>query len=240
MGKLRFSLKTAFVLMLIGALVTMVYQKNRQLARVKQLAEVQIEVYDDRQKFEQRLGEVVRIDFDDVDTTMQDYVSIRWNHYSDKGLLLDNSGGFFVGRTFGFPSQYPAQSKPNSYSPGPIGKNPGGDMTGFSFGSIKNPRLAGGFGASFIDVDYPGIKASSIRVYGWDGRLIGEQTGFRGPDGKAVFRGIITVDANGSLVPAISRVEIVSGSGWPGVDAGDGVTLDDIVFGNLLPNDIKK
>lgn len=239
-GKMRFSLKTAFVLILVGALLTVVYQKNRQLSRMKQLAEVRIEVFDDRQEFEKRLGQVVCVDFDDVDTTAKDFVSINSDHFAKQGLLLNNSGGFFVGRTFGFPLQYPAQSKPNSFSPGPVGKNPGGDLTEFTFGALKRPSLAAGFGALFIDADYPGIHASGIRVYGWDDRLIGEEMGFRGLDGRSVFRGVITVDGSGNLVSAISRVEVVSGSGWPGVDAGDGVTLDDVVFGNLSPNDLNK
>ncbi len=31
-------------------------------------------------------------------------------------------------------------------------------------------------------------------------------------------------------VPAVSRVQPIHGTGWPGVDAGDGVSLDDMAI----------
>lgn len=228
----RFSLKTGFVVILVCALLLAWAKDRHRLQRTRELAAVTIEVYTDRASFEKRLGGLIRcIDFDDVDTANSDVVPFLTTRYAQSGIHIKGAKGQFVGRTFGFPDQYPAATAPNSYAPGPKGANPGGNKTDVTFTAGNHSAMVTGFGVTFIDVDYPGMGASSLAAYGWTDRKIGVADGFRGNSGSKVFRGLVAVDSNGNPIPAISRVQLINGTGWPGVDAGDGVTLDDMVFG---------
>ena len=227
----RFSLKASFVLVVIVALLIAWAKERHRLQRTRELATVTVEVYTDRAAFERRLnGLVRRVDFDDIDTSKSDCVSFQASRYASRGVHIQAVGGQFAARTFGFPKEYPAASPPNSYAPGPKGKNPGGNKTDVSFTVGSHKAVVAGFGVTFIDADYPNLGASSLTVYGWADRQIGTTTRFRSPSGGQMFRGIIAVDSQGNPIPAISRVQLINGTGWPGVDAGDGVTLDDMVF----------
>ena len=86
------------------------------------------------------------------------------------------------------------------------------------------------FGATFVDVDYPSGGESSLTVFGVGDRQLAKVAGFQGPNASPLFRGVVAVDSNGELVPAIERVHVQNGGGWPGVKGGDGVLLDDFVF----------
>ena len=230
--RLRFSLKAAFVVTLVCALLIAWAKDRYQLERTREFATVRIEVYTNRAAFEKRLGGLVRcIDFDDIDTTKTDGVPFSSTRYASRGIHIKGTKGQFAGRTFGFPNEYPAASQPNSYAPGPKGANPGGNTTDVTFTVGKQSAMVAGFGVTFIDADYPGLGASSITAYGWADRQIGTAAGFRGASGSKVFRGLVAVDSNGKPIRAISRVQLINGTGWPGVDRGDGVTLDDMAFG---------
>ena len=230
--RLRFSLKAAFVIMLVCALLIAWAKDRYQLQRTREFVKVRIEVYTDRATFEKRLGGLTRcIDFDDIDTTKSDDVPFSTTRYASRGIHIKGTKGQFAGRTFGFPIEYPPASQPNSYAPGPRGANPGGNTTDVTFTVGSQTGMVAGFGVTFIDADYPGIRPSSITAYGWADRQIGAAAGFRGASGSKVFRGLVAVDSNGKPIRAISRVQLINGTGWPGIDRGDGVTLDDMVFG---------
>jgi len=229
---IQFSLKTLMLLIVISALLVIVHRERTRSETMSELSQVKIEVYSNRAAFEKRLaGAVQLIDFDDIDTSKRDVVAIRSLRYKHKGVLMKSPGGLFVGRTFGFPAQYPPASGTNSLAPGPQGKNPGGNKTELTFQAGGGSGLVAGIGVTFVDADHPQMGASGIAAFGWDDRILGKETGFKTPDGGTAFRGLVAVNAVGEVIPAISRVQITNGTGWPGVDAGDGVTLDDLVFG---------
>lgn len=225
-----FSLRTLLIGAAFLALVFAWRRDHASLTNQLQLANARIEIYTSRKAFEKRLRELRKVDFDDIDTTTKDVVAFQKDRYRQKGVVISSAGGQFAGRTFGFPRQYPAASGANTYSPGPIGKNPATTRTTVSFVAGGRTGRAAAFGVSFIDADFPSAGASSITVFGAGGRQLASQQGFSGPNAAPIFRGMIAVDDQGSPLPAITRVEIKSGSGWPGVDAGDGVVLDDFTF----------
>ncbi len=229
--RLRFSLKAAFVVMLVCALLIAWAKDRYKLQRTREFATVRIEVYTDRATFEKRLGGLVRcIDFDDIDTTESDDVPFSITRYASRGIHIKGTGGQFAGRTFGLPDDFPAASPPNSYAPGPKAK-PSGNTTDVTFNVGKQGAMVAGFGVTFIDEDYPRLGPSSLTAYGWADRQIGAAKGFSGTNAGKIFRGLVAVDSNGNPIPAISRVRLINGTGWPEVDEGDGVTLDDMVFG---------
>lgn len=94
------------------------------------------------------------------------------------------------------------------------------------------PAAVAGFGAVFIDADYPNLGPSSIAVFGADNRLLAVERGFSGGNVSKLFRGMIAVDRSEAPVPAITRVQLINGNCWPEVDTPDseGVLLDDFVF----------
>lgn len=104
----------------------------------------------------------------------------------------------------------------------------GGQASVVTFVSGAAPATVAGFGCVFIDPDLP---LSTLTVVGDEGGTI-ERVVVPEGDGEHVFRGIVTVeDTTGQPTPAIARVEIVNGTGWPGAELVDGVPLDDFVFG---------
>ncbi len=198
--------------------------------------EVLIELYTDRAKFDARLGETRVIGFDDLETTGTEPVPFKADRYRQEGILITGSDEQFAGRSFSYPSDYVPTSKPNMYAPGPRakpddGKDEGGHETDVTFVAGGRPAAVAGFGAVFIDADYPGLGPCRLGVFGRDGKLLAEDKPITGPSGKGVFRGMIAVDSSGRPVSVLRRFHIVSGSGWPEVYAAEGVTLDDFVFG---------
>ena len=122
------------------------------------------------------------------------------------------------------------------YAPGPLATNNtppprGGHDTDITFLTNGQRAAVAGFGTVFIDADYPGLGPSSITVFGRNDRYLGGDMGFSGPNGSHRFRGIIVIDDQGNPIPAIVRVHLTNGNEWPSVDVGEGVTLDDFVFG---------
>ncbi|MEW6743130.1 MAG: hypothetical protein AB1486_10255 [Planctomycetota bacterium] len=119
--------------------------------------------------------------------------------------------------------------------PGRVEPERGGCQTVVTFRIDGHDAVVAGFGAHFIDVDYPYIAASSLRIFDGEGWLIAEETGFPGHNSYGVFRGLVVVDKEGAPLPVIARVELVNGEEWPGYGAGEGVALDDFVFGTPHP-----
>jgi tetratricopeptide (TPR) repeat protein len=196
------------------------------------------EVYTDRAAFDERLGGEVRVvDFDDVATGKTDAEPFAADRYKEKfGVVITGTDGQYAGRAFGYPADYPPKSKPNSYAPGP---KPGkGKAEGFTtrvtFAAGDNRDKAGavaGFGAVFIDADYPNLGPCALTVHGAGGRVLAAERGFSGASGSQLFRGVVTVDAGGKPVAAIRSVTLVNGNGWPASGSAEGVTLDDFAFG---------
>ena len=237
--RIQFSLKALLVLMLVSALLLVIHRERSKSQAMLTLSRVTIEVYTDRMSFEKRLGNAVRcVDFEEVNTADQDFVAFAPDRFRGQGVTLASPGGLYAGRTFGFPKQYPSVSGKNTFAPGPVGKNPGGNTTDVTFNAQNRVGLVAGVGITFVDVDYPGIGASSISIFAWDDRPLAQEQDFRTPNAGQVFRGFVAVDADGNLIPAISRAQIINGTGWPGVDAGDGVVLDDLVFAVPEPSGI--
>ena len=93
-----------------------------------------------------------------------------------------------------------------------------------------------GFGAVFIDADYPRLGPSSLKAFDGDGNLLGTTGTISGRDTSQLFRGVIAVDVDsGKPVPVIARVRIVSGDEWPSANNSEGVVLDDLVFSRPEP-----
>jgi hypothetical protein len=109
----------------------------------------------------------------------------------------------------------------------------GGNETDVTFVAPSGPAVVDGFGAVFLDPDVPGI--SGLTVFDADDAPIATAS-VPVADGEVVFRGIVTVDdATGLPVPAIARVAVTNGTGWPGASFNDGVLLDDFVSGTPGP-----
>ncbi|MFC1596831.1 hypothetical protein ACFL5Q_02685 [Planctomycetota bacterium] len=201
-------------------------------------ASVSIEVCTDRTAFAARLlGRVHVVDFDDIDTSKSDFVSFDSDRYKGMGILIKGTDGQYAGRTFSFPEEYVQSSKPNMYAPGPRAKATarraeGGHETVVTFVRDGRPASVAGFGAVFIDADYPSLGPSSIAVFGADNELLAVARGFSGGNVSKLFRGMIAVDRSGAPIPAITRVQLINGNCWPEVDTADseGVILDDFVF----------
>jgi len=205
-------------------------------ARLKtEMPGVWLEVYTERKPFEERLGKVNVVDFDDVDTAAADVVPFEADRYKAKlGVVITGKDGQYAGRTFGYPNDYVPTSKPNSYAPGPKsdqGKGEGGFETAVTFFVGDRESAVAGFGAVFIDADYPNYGLCRLGVHGPDGQELAEVKGFSGKSASQLFRGVVAVNEAGRPVAVIRKVAIVNGTGWPSSSRAEGVTLDDFVFG---------
>jgi hypothetical protein len=200
-----------------------------------------IELYTDRSKFEARVdGRVHVVDFDDIDTSMADVVPFAEDHYKGKGILIKGQDGQFVSRTFLYDDDYVPTTKPNMFAPGPrankdAGPSDGGNQTTVTFLSQGELSATRGFGAIFIDADFPKQGACKLAIFDRSGKELAVEQGFSGENASILFRGMIAVDQTGKPVPAIARVQLINGSGWPEVSEAEGVTLDDFIFGIPTP-----
>jgi hypothetical protein len=193
-----------------------------------------MELYTERKAFEERLGKLTVVDFDDVDTTATDVVPFAADRYrKSHGVVITGTDGQYSGRTFGYPNDYVPVSKPNSYAPGPKsgqGKDEGGFETVVTFSVGEREGAVAGFGAVFIDCDYPRLGPSALAVAGPDGKELASVKGFSGSSGSQLFRGMIAVNDAGRPVAIIRRVTLHNGNGWPASSSAEGVTLDDFIF----------
>ncbi len=212
-------------------------EARRRLEQLLDGYRVRLERYTNRAAFLKRLKDQVReVNFDDLDTSKDDVVAFAADRYARKhGIVITGQGGQYAGRTFGYPGDYPPVSAPNTYAPGPVAKRDaaagaGGSRTDVSFTVGEESAAVVAFAAVFLDADYPGIGPSSLSAFDRRGKPLGDPNVVEGGNGSQVFCGVVAADAAGNLVPAISRVRLVNGSNWPGVDAGEGVTLDDFLF----------
>ena len=193
---------------------------------------VTVEVYTDRAAFDARLGGAVSVvDFDDVDTSTTDPAAFAADRYAaSAGMVITGEGGQYASRGFEFPDDFVPTSAPNGYAPGPVGED-GANDTDVTFVTGGAASLVAGFGAVFIDADFPGIEASGITIYDGENAELAAET-IDGPDGSQLFLGLVTVDeTSGDPVAAIRRAHVVNGSEWPARDVGEGVVLDDFVAG---------
>ena len=208
---------------------------------VVEIGSRRVEIYGERRDFERRLRRRTRlVDFDDVDTSSAGNVAFAADRYAKRlGIVISGQGGQYVDRSFEYPSQYVPVSAPNMYAPGPIGSKrlgvPGGCRSTVTFVSGGRPARVAGFGAVFIDPDYPGIAPSTIVLYDARGTILLRFQKIRGGNADRIFRGLVVTDAKGRPVPVVGKVEIVNGNEWPSYNSGEGVALDDFVFGIPVP-----
>jgi len=204
-------------------------------------AETVIAVFTDRVAFEKRLGGRLHvIGFDDVQTKDGTPVEFRHDRYLNATGAIINAqaeGGQFVSRGFGQPNDFVPSSAPNMYAPGPIpGKTGEARVTSVTFFVERREGVVAGFGAVFIDADYPRLGPSSLEAFDSDGKLLGTTGTIAGRHASQLFRGIIAVDADsGKPVPVVAEVRIVSGDQWPPLLVREGVVLDDFVFSRPEP-----
>lgn len=202
-------------------------------------AAVVYEVYTSRSNFEARLGgDVSVIDFDDIATPPAAPVAFDADRYeatTGATIMGATDEGQYVGRSFGFPADFPASSLPNVYAPGPVATVTGTNTTTlvtFTFGG--QAAQISGFGAVFIDADFPQLGPSSLAFFDEQQQLLFDSGAISGPNASQVFRGVIAADdSSGNPVTAISRVRLISGCEWPTVDVCEGVVLDDFVFSTV-------
>lgn len=194
-----------------------------------------LEIYRSKDEWAARLEGCVRtVSFDDVEVGAAP-VLIATDRYAASGLVLTSAdqGGQFVHTDFGLPADFPPVSAPNIFAPGPenTATSPGGHRTFATFLHEGTRANVAGFGAYFIDTDYPEIKLSGLTAYDGQRRLIGPFTDTRGPSGSQLFLGVVSV-LNGEPVAGIHEVEIGTGDGWVGAASlYEVVALDDVMFG---------
>jgi hypothetical protein len=233
---LRFRLKSILLAMLIFSIIAGWVRDRHLLNQAREIGRIRIEVYTDPRAFSQRLGRPMQVvDFDDIDTELNDVAPFESDRYQSLGAVIVGADGQYVGRTFGQPRDFTAASQPNAYAPGPVGKNPGGNSTDVTFLAGQSRGLVCGFGLNFIDVDYRMIMPSGLELYDRYGNLLATYNSITGPNRTPVFRGIVAVDETGNPVPVIERVRLTNGTGWPGVDAGETVTMDDFAYDVPVP-----
>jgi hypothetical protein len=206
-------------------------------------ADFALEFYTSATAFAERVGGVRVVDFDDVGTLADPnaFTAFTSDRYLEShGVSITGTEGQYASQGFGYPGDYLAVS-PNAYAPGPTASSgaltgSGGRDTDVRFGAEGTDAAVSGFGVWFIDADFPGVGASSFTIYDALGGEIGTTGTVSGPNASQLFVGVVAVDT-GSLqpTPAIARVHIVNGSGWPGVDANEGVVLDDLTFPAPVP-----
>lgn len=201
-------------------------------------AGVVFETYTDRPAFEARLGSVQVIDFDDIDTSQQDPAAFAADRYeAATGAVITGATdeGQYASRGFGFPGEFDAVSNPNVFAPGPISAVTGTNTTTrVTFSDGGAPGVVAGFGAFFIDADFPQLGPSSLGVFDADGGFLAEIDPISGGNGSQLFRGIVAVDdVTDQPIAAIGSAQLVSGDEFPSVDVSEGVVLDDFVFSTV-------
>ena len=207
-------------------------------------ADIVAELYTDEGNFLERLGFIQTVDFDDVSTTGNDPALFAADRYlSSHGIVINGESGQYAGTGagFGFPVDYTPVSGANVYAPGAQaptngGATDGGNQTTVDFVAGGGIGATAGFGAWFIDVDFTSLGKSSLEIFDAGGTQLGFHDSFSGASGSQLFIGFVTVDSDSNLpVQAISSVELINGSGWPGVFAAEGVVLDNFTFGGVAP-----
>jgi hypothetical protein len=207
-------------------------------------ADVALELYTSASAFVERVVGVRVVDFDDVDTLADPdaFTAFASDRYlASHGISIAGTAGQYASRGFGYPADYVAVSSPNVYAPGPpaaFGAPPGsgGRDTDVTFRVERSAAAVSGFGVWFIDADFPGVGASSFTIYDTVGDELGTTGTVSGPNASQLFVGVVAVDTGSQQpTPAIARVHIVNGSGWPDVDANEGVVLDDLTFPAPVP-----
>jgi hypothetical protein len=202
-------------------------------------AQVVYELYTDRAAFEARIGgDTVRIvNFDDIDTSSTDPVSFAADRYqASHGIVISGENGSqFVSRTFTFPGDFPPTSGPNMYAPGPVDGS--GNQTDTTFFVGDRSAFVTGFGAYFIDVDFPETAPSSLTIFGSDGTELASHSLPNAGNGSQQFRGFVAVDsATDTPVPAIFASRLINGQAYPALPtSNEGVTLDDFTFSRPSP-----
>ena len=207
-------------------------------------ADLALEFYTSAPAFAARVGGVRVVDFDDVETPADPNAFIPFasdRYLASHGVSITGTEGQYASQGFGYPGDYPPVSSPNVYAPGPtatFGAPPGsgGHDTEVTFRAEGTDAVVSGFGVWFIDADFPGVGASSFTIYDAVGGEIGTTGTVSGPNASQLFVGVVAVDTGSHQpTPAIARVHIVNGSGWPDVDANEGVVLDDLTFPAPVP-----
>jgi len=232
----RFRLKTLLLIVLLVSIICGWVRDRHLLHQAREIGRIRIEIYSDPHTFANRLRRAVRVvDFDDIDTELTDIAPFKSNRYQSQGLIIEGADGQYVGQTFFQPRDFTAASQPNAYAPGPVGKNPGGNSTDVTFLDGKSRGLVSGFGLNFIDVDFSMIQPSGLELYDRYGNLLATYNSIVGPNRTPVFCGIVAVDPGGNPIPVIARVKLTNGTGWPGIDSGETVTMDDFTFAIPAP-----
>ena len=209
-------------------------------------AAVQLEFYSSEAAFLERLAtETLHIiGFDDVETlpdptSFTPFASDRY--LASDGIEIIGAEGQYASQGFVWSDEFVPVSAPNTYAPGPIAPidapaYSGGHDTAVLPGGLVGGQALSAFGCWFIDADYPNLGASGFSVYGAGNAYLGETGVVSGPNASQLFAGVVAVDADTQqLAPVITRVHIVNGGGWPTVDAGEGVVLDDFTFPTPVP-----
>lgn len=204
--------------------------------RVETSLEVTLELYDNEAAWSSRLeGCVRRVGFDDVFTTGAEPTAIEADRYAELGLILTapSQGGQYVHPDFGLPQDFIAVSQPNVFAPGPknVGSDRGGYRTTATFEVESVIGSVAGFGAYFLDTDYPELKVSGFTAYDGRRRPLGPFAEVSGASASRLFLGVVAV-LRGTPVAAIHRVELETGDGWVGAaELNEVVALDDVLFG---------
>ena len=197
------------------------------------LSPARVDLYTDRASFEAALARYNIVTFDCVDTSVSDPAPVAEDYYlQSHGIVLRGGDGQYVGRSFGWPTDYRPSSGSQMFAPGPVVEATGPAGSPETTATFRGGSCVAGFGVTFIDADYPNIAASSIEVFDAAGQSLGREAGFAGSSGSALFRGYIAKDALGNPMPAIHSAGLVNGNVWPAQECCEGVTLDDFIFGS--------
>jgi len=201
-----------------------------------------VQAYFDQAGFDQALGDwtcLVQVDFDDVDASGPEPVSIEADRYLESHYVrLEGDGSQYVHPDFGLPDDFGnPPSAPNLFAPGPVaeGDDPGGFETRVTFQRGGVVAGVAAFSVVFVDADRPGNGPSGITVTGDGGEVLGERSGFSGSNGSHFFVGFVATDSEGRPGPAIVQADIVNGSEWVGLDQDEDVALDDVTFLDPVP-----
>jgi hypothetical protein len=191
------------------------------------------EFYTDRTAFETQLAEFSTVDFEDIDTSTTDPAPFSSDRYlGSMGIVITGEDGQYASRHFQYPAEYPPVSGVNIYAPGPIAEDGGGNYTDFTFFFAETASCVAGFGAFFIDADWPDLGPCSLAAYDDQGALLAMYDDISGANASQLFRGIIMIeDSTGEPTPVIASVRTVTGNGWPAGWNNEGVVLDDLIFG---------